>query len=417
MVNTNTTTAKQTANKTPFDVGLGRKGAVRQRKEEVVEQYGHKFVQQQFYNVMRCALCGEFLKYAAGMQCSDCNYTCHKKCYPKVVTKCITQSNAETDPDEAKLNHRIPHRFENFSNMGANWCCHCGYILPLGRKQTKKCTGTWFLNLSMLKVLTLSQNVVSHVTLIASILYPTSVVCLWNLLIRFWEKSRGPGEVSRHRARPWPQPWLDEHYGHSQQQSRCRRRSNSSRHHQVKTTRTDTLTERINPRLRLQGRPVNHHTTLRPLMPHASPLGRRAAHLRQPLLLHNSGLSQIEHNPLLLLPMLPGLQWKRLLLLLLRTAELNQKVTWLRAEEDQEVIPRINAYRNNHNSHLHHNMCLTTHRRLQISQATAVLINNQVHRTHNLSLPSLTHNHHNKLNHSSHHLYSHNRHNNHHLSN
>lgn len=107
----------------------------------MVEQYGHKFVQQQFYNIMRCALCGEFLKYAAGMQCSDCKYTCHKKCYPKVVTKCITQSNAETDPDEAKLNHRIPHRFTTFSNMGANWCCHCGYILPLGRKQTQKCSG------------------------------------------------------------------------------------------------------------------------------------------------------------------------------------------------------------------------------------------------------------------------------------
>ena len=122
-----------------FADGLGRKGAIRQRKEDVVEQYGHKFVQQQFYNIMRCALCGEFLKYAAGMQCSDCKYTCHKKCYPKVVTKCITQSNAETDPDEAKLNHRIPHRFVNFSNMGANWCCHCGYILPLGRKQTQKC--------------------------------------------------------------------------------------------------------------------------------------------------------------------------------------------------------------------------------------------------------------------------------------
>ncbi|KAF1968594.1 calcium-independent protein kinase C, partial [Bimuria novae-zelandiae CBS 107.79] len=131
---------KHTRNKQPFDAGLGRKGAIRQRKEEVVEQYGHKFVQQQFYNIMRCALCGEFLKYAAGMQCSDCKYTCHKKCYPKVVTKCITQSNAETDPDEAKLNHRIPHRFTNFSNMGANWCCHCGYILPLGRKQTQKCS-------------------------------------------------------------------------------------------------------------------------------------------------------------------------------------------------------------------------------------------------------------------------------------
>lgn len=130
---------KQSKDRRPFDVGLNRKGAIRQRREEVHEQYGHKFVQQQFYNIMRCALCGDFLKYAAGMQCSDCKYTCHKKCYGKVVTKCITQSNAETDPDEAKLNHRIPHRFENFSNMGANWCCHCGYMLPLGRKQSKKC--------------------------------------------------------------------------------------------------------------------------------------------------------------------------------------------------------------------------------------------------------------------------------------
>ena len=89
---------------------------------------------------MRCALCGDFLKYSAGMQCEDCKYTCHKKCYSKVVTKCISKSNAETDPDEEKLNHRIPHRFEHFSNMGANWCCHCGYILPLGRKN-KKCSG------------------------------------------------------------------------------------------------------------------------------------------------------------------------------------------------------------------------------------------------------------------------------------
>jgi classical protein kinase C len=131
---------KQNREKRPFDAGLARKGAVRQKKEEVHEQYGHKFVQQQFYNIMRCALCGEFLKYAAGMQCSDCKFTCHKKCYTKVVTKCITQSNAESDPDEAKINHRIPHRWEAFSNMGANWCCHCGYMLPLGRKQARKCS-------------------------------------------------------------------------------------------------------------------------------------------------------------------------------------------------------------------------------------------------------------------------------------
>jgi hypothetical protein len=132
---------KQAKDRRPFDLGLNRKGAIRQRKEEVHEMYGHKFVLQQFYNIMRCALCGDFLKYSAGMQCEDCKYTCHTKCYPSVVTKCISKSNAETDPDEEKINHRIPHRFEKFSNMSANWCCHCGYMLPFGKKNCRKCSG------------------------------------------------------------------------------------------------------------------------------------------------------------------------------------------------------------------------------------------------------------------------------------
>lgn len=130
---------KQTGPRRPFDAGLNRQGAVKQRKEEVHEKQGHKFVKQQFYNIMRCALCGDLMKYTAGMQCEDCKYTCHTKCYPKVVTKCISKANYETDPDEEKINHRIPHRFGDFSNIGANWCCHCGYVLPIGRKNAKKC--------------------------------------------------------------------------------------------------------------------------------------------------------------------------------------------------------------------------------------------------------------------------------------
>lgn len=120
--------------------GLGRQGAIRQKKDEIHEMHGHQFVQQQFYNIMKCALCGDFLKYAGGYQCLDCKYTCHKKCYPKVVTKCISRASTDTDPDEEKLNHRIPHRFEPTTNMSANWCCHCGYILPLGKKNVRKCT-------------------------------------------------------------------------------------------------------------------------------------------------------------------------------------------------------------------------------------------------------------------------------------
>ncbi|RUP45811.1 hypothetical protein BC936DRAFT_147709, partial [Jimgerdemannia flammicorona] len=119
--------------------GLGRAVAVRQRKEEVHEMNGHKFVEKRFYQIMRCALCGEFL-VNNGYQCEDCEYTCHRKCYTKVVTKCISKSASEADPDEDKINHRIPHRFEDMSNIGANWCCHCGYMLPLGTKGFKRCT-------------------------------------------------------------------------------------------------------------------------------------------------------------------------------------------------------------------------------------------------------------------------------------
>lgn len=121
-----------------FMGALGHHGAIRQKKEEVFEQYGHQFVQKQFYNIMCCALCGEFLRYT-GYQCQDCRFLCHKKCYQKVVTKCISKSGDMND-DEEKLNHRIPHRFEPVSNRGTKWCCHCGHILPWGKKNVRKCS-------------------------------------------------------------------------------------------------------------------------------------------------------------------------------------------------------------------------------------------------------------------------------------
>ncbi|KII86671.1 hypothetical protein PLICRDRAFT_43314 [Plicaturopsis crispa FD-325 SS-3] len=135
------TFTKENVRKRPLDApgGLGRQGAVRKRKDEVHEMNGHKFVQRQFYQLMLCAFCNDFLLNALGYQCEDCRYTCHKKCYEKVVTKCISKSNTG-DGDEEKINHRIPHRFEPLTNMGANWCCHCGYMLPLGRKNARKCS-------------------------------------------------------------------------------------------------------------------------------------------------------------------------------------------------------------------------------------------------------------------------------------
>lgn len=128
---------KSNVSKKQFMGALGRQGAIRQKKEEVYEQHGHQFVQKQFYNIMCCALCGDFLRYT-GYQCQDCKFLCHRKCYQKVVTRCSEKSNVDMD-DESRLNHRIPHRFEPVTNHGTKWCCHCGYILPWGRKNAKKC--------------------------------------------------------------------------------------------------------------------------------------------------------------------------------------------------------------------------------------------------------------------------------------
>lgn len=78
-----------------MDAGLARQVAFRKRKE-VHEMNGHKFVPQQFYQIILCAYCNEFLLNATGYQCEDCRYTCHKKCYEKVLTKCISKSTTDT---------------------------------------------------------------------------------------------------------------------------------------------------------------------------------------------------------------------------------------------------------------------------------------------------------------------------------
>lgn len=127
---------------------------------------GHQFVKKQFFQVILCALCNKFLVTGDGYQCDDCRYMCHEHCYTKVLTKCISKPNVEAvspcsrstapdrvrltrstvlllqEGDEDKINHNIPHRFESYSNLSPNWCCHCGFLLPLGRKIPRKCTGS-----------------------------------------------------------------------------------------------------------------------------------------------------------------------------------------------------------------------------------------------------------------------------------
>ncbi|KAI9140889.1 hypothetical protein BKA69DRAFT_1038888 [Paraphysoderma sedebokerense] len=123
---------------------LGRQGAVRKRRQIQTVMNGHKFTSMALnYQVLKCALCCEFIAPGGSYSCEDCKYTCHKKCVSKVVTKCIAAGSADMDQqtnnDAEYLQHQIPHRFQPTTNLSANWCCHCGHVLPLGKKGAKKC--------------------------------------------------------------------------------------------------------------------------------------------------------------------------------------------------------------------------------------------------------------------------------------
>ncbi|KAI9320193.1 kinase-like domain-containing protein [Dichotomocladium elegans] len=119
---------------------LGRAGALRYRRgKRIYEINGHRFVEQQFYNIMKCAVCNEFL-VNSGFQCEGCRYLCHKECHTRTISRCVSLSHVTTDShNDEDLNHRIPHRFVSVTNIKAKWCGHCGHVLPLGSRGTQRC--------------------------------------------------------------------------------------------------------------------------------------------------------------------------------------------------------------------------------------------------------------------------------------
>ncbi|KAJ3304883.1 Serine/threonine kinase [Kappamyces sp. JEL0829] len=104
--------------------------------QKVYPRNGHRYFARQFYQVMQCTICSEFLG-RQGYQCSSCNNTIHPRCYNRVVTKCITLDSMADASDKNTgqlLKYKIPHRWDAAVNIGASWCSHCGYILPPGKK-------------------------------------------------------------------------------------------------------------------------------------------------------------------------------------------------------------------------------------------------------------------------------------------
>ena len=111
----------------------GRRGAVRKRKVMVIE--GHKLEPKRVYQPMRCAACYEIMLGVSCYQCQECQYLCHRRCCKHIHSKCITEMNSLKEPEM----YSFPHKWEQVSVATPNFCAHCGYLLPLGKKRVYKC--------------------------------------------------------------------------------------------------------------------------------------------------------------------------------------------------------------------------------------------------------------------------------------
>ncbi|KAI9322476.1 kinase-like domain-containing protein [Dichotomocladium elegans] len=111
---------------------LMRTGALREAEGLVYICNGHKFVTKRFYQIMRCAICKDYMINVT-YQCEDCLLGCHKQCHRRVPFKCLAQR------ESSNRNFNIPHRLESTMLLGTNRCAHCGLMLPLAVKAVKKC--------------------------------------------------------------------------------------------------------------------------------------------------------------------------------------------------------------------------------------------------------------------------------------
>jgi len=147
---------------------------------------GHKFVQKQFYQLILCAFCNEFLLNALGYQCEDCRYTCHKKCYEKVVTKCISKSNTGV----SAFVFRSPPRYADYvSRTETRKRSTTGSLTVSNRSPTWEPTGVVTAAICYLlvgRMLESAPNVTLRAMPIALTLSPTSAVCRWRRQTSFW---------------------------------------------------------------------------------------------------------------------------------------------------------------------------------------------------------------------------------------
>ncbi|KAI8896809.1 kinase-like domain-containing protein [Globomyces pollinis-pini] len=108
---------------------------------KMVFKQGHKLAAINSYQVLKCAVCNDFLVSGQGLNCQLCDFTCHRRCLDDIVSKCVSrQETDDDDVNDVELKHRIPHRFVKENSMGVHWCCHCGKMLSISKNTHFTCT-------------------------------------------------------------------------------------------------------------------------------------------------------------------------------------------------------------------------------------------------------------------------------------
>lgn len=113
---------------------LARHNAMQRRR---FEKLGHQLYTKKVYQLMKCAVCQEFLYQTSGYRCELCKFICHKDCLRTILTKCVSTGTLPEDQNPlADIHYDVPHRFQESQSFMPAWCMHCG---KFGRKDVLRC--------------------------------------------------------------------------------------------------------------------------------------------------------------------------------------------------------------------------------------------------------------------------------------
>lgn len=115
---------------------------------KTLEVRGHKFNHNKILKSSKCAVCHRSLQVGSGLgyQCSNCNFTCHKRCCDKqrIFIECTKAEpgakkliNAEDATQRRKF--EIPHNFKPHKSWNLKSFCHWCGISVFGKGSVVKC--------------------------------------------------------------------------------------------------------------------------------------------------------------------------------------------------------------------------------------------------------------------------------------